>query len=70
MQEHKKAGALGFVGEILITERNEPVRQIYKDAGFSQQKQAGAWTADLAEPFSALPPWLHVDNKLKQSSLV
>ncbi len=69
LQEQKEAGAVGVIGEIVVTERNEPVRQIYSDSGFKNHKSADTWIAPLAEMRVSVPAWLSISNELKQSSL-
>ena len=51
----------GLGGFIIETERNTPVRTVFKDAGFLQEKSSGEWviSSDLVP---TIPDWLNIDD--------
>jgi FkbH-like protein len=57
----RRRGYRGVVGEIVVTERNEPVRRVYADAGFrADDAREGFFHRETAGVEPALPPWLDV----------
>lgn len=52
-------GARYLIGEIRPTERNGPIRDIYRDGGF-QETTPGRWGLDLQEDDIPMPDWFRV----------
>jgi predicted enzyme involved in methoxymalonyl-ACP biosynthesis len=52
----------GLGGRVIETERNTPVRGVFKDAGFVQDASSGEWWRSSAAAAS-LPGWLTVDDR-------
>jgi predicted enzyme involved in methoxymalonyl-ACP biosynthesis len=52
----------GLGGQIVETERNTPVRGVFKDAGFLQDASSGEWLRS-SEQAAALPSWLALDDR-------
>ncbi len=55
-------------GEIVETERNTPVRGLYRDAGFEPMPQAGWWRCVLGADSGDLPRWLTVVDRLSDAA--
>jgi FkbH-like protein len=58
----RRAGARGWremTGAIVETERNTPVRNVFRDAGFQPGERSGEWVARTT-PSPELPQWLTV----------
>ena len=52
----------GLGGRIVETERNTPVRGVFREAGFVQDATTGEWWK-ASEPAAALPSWLALDDR-------
>ncbi len=50
-------------GPIIETERNTPVRNIFRDAGFGCEDGQPEWTRPVTGP-APMPPWLMVVDTL------
>jgi FkbH-like protein len=53
---------LGLGGHVIETERNTPVRGVFRDAGFVRDASSGEWwrSSDQMDP---LPAWLALDDR-------
>ncbi|EKT85630.2 HAD-IIIC family phosphatase [Leptospira santarosai] len=49
-------------GEIINTERNEPVRNIFKDCAFYQDCNSNHWIYEIAEEAIILPKWVTIKD--------
>lgn len=55
-----------LVGQIIETERNAPVRSVFRDAGFRMVEPTGEWVARSADA-PALPKWLAIQDGMPLS---
>jgi FkbH-like protein len=55
-------------GTIIATERNLPVRSVFRDAGFTESEISGEWTAGTAVP-PVLPAWLTIVDRMEHVSV-
>jgi FkbH-like protein len=55
-------------GAIIETERNTPVREVFRDAGFQPGTRTGEWTA-RADPAAELPRWLTVIDSVDRAEI-
>ncbi len=53
-------GMTGLAGRIVPTERNTPVRSVYRDHGFTPGPADGEWRVVLAEVPRGMPSWIAV----------
>ncbi|MEK9970568.1 MAG: HAD-IIIC family phosphatase, partial [Ferrovibrio sp.] len=61
-------GAKELIGRVIETERNQPARNVYKDAGFSAAPAQGEWRMPLQSPAPALPAWLTVFDEFAKET--
>jgi len=55
-----RRGATLVVGEIIETERNQPVRSVYRECGFEPGDVQGEWRLDLRGRDLLTPTWLKI----------
>jgi predicted enzyme involved in methoxymalonyl-ACP biosynthesis len=52
-----------LVGTVVETERNTPVRPVFREAGFSPGNNVGEWLSQASADYLP-PPWLRVIDHL------
>jgi FkbH-like protein len=61
----KRRGYRGVIGEIVVTERNEPVRRVYAEAGFrADPEREGLYRCETADADTSPPPWVQVVDQV------
>ncbi len=58
-----------LAGEIIETERNSPVRNIYADSGFRDGSTNGMWERESSNDLSGVPPWLDLRDGFDSRSV-
>ncbi|MFC1652392.1 HAD-IIIC family phosphatase [Planctomycetota bacterium] len=58
----KNCGYHEVIGQIVETERNAPIRSVYRDAGFERGTVPGHWHLNLQNAIDAVPHWLEVHD--------
>lgn len=61
-------GWIGVEGEVIETERNTPVRQVFAEAGYAPGERPGTWRR-TAEPGERLPPWIEVHDRVRDLAM-
>jgi len=61
----KKQGIQIITGEMIPTERNQPVQSLYTKLGFDQQSDT-IFEANLTSTTIRLPPWITLLNKAEK----